>query len=329
MFRQSVVIAGAAVRADPVRAPTAARTRLRFTVLGQRVALSCRADHCAEALHATFEGFEAFDAFGAAEPGLAHQAGPADRACEMEVPPADLAYEIEAAPSPPGALILRDGQRRELLAGGLAELLYRIEQGLVVRLQERRPDLLFLHAAALEFEQQVIVLAGESGHGKSTATWGLLHEGFTYLSDELCPLEPDSLRVHPYPHALCLKRPPPLYPLPAATIDAGSRIYVPATALPGARARHAGPPRPATALFFVRHDPARQVPRIDPLSPADAALRLYGCTLNALAHPNAGLDAVADIARRLPCFSLASAELGATSRLLADMVTRRRPAQPG
>ena len=30
-------------------------------------------------------------------------------------------------------------------------------------------------------------------------TWALSHHGFRYLSDELAPIDPGTLRVHPFP----------------------------------------------------------------------------------------------------------------------------------
>ena len=192
-----------------------------------------------------------------------------------------------------------------------------MEQAIVVAVQERRPDLLFLHAAALERDGGVILLVGESGHGKSTTAWGLLHHGFGYLSDELAPVDPKSLEVMPYPHALCLKRrPPPAYPLPAAAFDLGATMHVPVRAMPG---RAPASPCALKAVVFVRHEPGARDPVLRPIGSADAAARLYVSTLNALAHPARGLDAVLRVATRSSCFSLQAAELARTCELVAGI----------
>jgi hypothetical protein len=48
------------------------------------------------------------------------------------------------------------------------------------------------------------------------------------------------------------------------------------------------------------------------LRPAEAGARLYVNALNALAHPRSGLDAVARLAERVPCYAITSGALDAT-----------------
>lgn len=273
---------------------------IEFMALGRQVGITCQSGLALQPLQANFAGF-------------APSVGGSP----------DLSFRVEALASPAGALALFTGARRRVIRNGLAELLFHIEQDLVVWLQAQRPDLLFLHAAALERGGRIVMLAGDSGQGKSTTAWGLLHHGFRYLSDELCPLEPAALRVHAYPHALCLKRPPPpSFPLPPETLDAGSRLYVPTAALPGGCAPDG---LRLAAVLFVRHVPGRQAPGLERLGRGEAALRLYTVTLNALAHGNAGLDAVADIAGRVPCYALETGDLDAACRLVDERVSGQAP----
>src|SRR5262249_34553065 len=147
------------------------------------------------------------------------------------------------------------------------------------------------------------LLAGHSGSGKSTTAWGLLHGGLAYLSDELAPIDPASLQVHAYPHALCMKRaPPPAFPLPPAGVQhLGRTLHVPVAHLPGGP----GPARCAVeAIVLVRHDRTRAAPTLRRLGPAEAGARLYTTALNALAHPDDGLDVVLGIASRVRCYEL-------------------------
>lgn len=197
------------------------------------------------------------------------------------------------------------------LDGEPGDLIHRLERDLVVALQRRRPELLFLHAAALERGGRACLLAGESGHGKSTLAWGLLHHGFGYLSDELSPLDLDALQVHAYPHALCLKQPPSAdYPLPAAGVLRDGRcLRVPVGSVAPA-------PCDVAAVLFVRHRRSAPQPVLRAVGAAEAAARLYVVALNALAHPARGLDAVARVAERVPCLMLESADLRATCRVV-------------
>lgn len=202
---------------------------------------------------------------------------------------------------------------------GLDDLLHALEHDLVVSLQHRRPEWLFLHAAVLERGGRGYLLAGDSGHGKSTTAWGLLHGGLAYLSDELAPIDPAGLRVHAYPHALCMKRePPPAFPLPRDGVQRlGRTLHVPVDRLPGG-------PGPATctvaAIVFVRHDRARAEPALRRIGPAEAGARLYTATLNALAHPAAGLDVVLGVASRVRCYQLETGELARSCALFLDEV---------
>ncbi|HSI57794.1 MAG TPA: hypothetical protein VLA16_09565 [Ideonella sp.] len=231
--------------------------------------------------------------------------------------PPELQYTVARDGDMGGFMLARQGQPT-LDAADLGELLFLLEKDITVALQQRRPDLLFFHAAALEHGGKVYLLAGDSGQGKSTTAWGLLHHGFRYLSDELAPVEPASLLVHGYPHALCMKRrPPAACPLPVGQVlDLCETLHVPVAALP---AGVAASPSPLAAILFVQYDPGLQAPSLQAIGAAEAAARLYVSTLNALAHPAHGLDAVLRVAQGVPCFVLHAAELGATCELVGRM----------
>jgi len=66
--------------------------------------------------------------------------------------------------------------------------------------QVRTHDL--FHAAAVGRGGRAVVLAGDSGHGKSLITLGLLQRGWAYLSDEVCALSAAGPRIDPFPKAL-------------------------------------------------------------------------------------------------------------------------------
>jgi hypothetical protein len=203
---------------------------------------------------------------------------------------------------------------------GLSDLLFVLEKDVTIELQRRRPELLFLHSAAVERKGKAYLFAADAGRGKSTTTWALLHHGFRYLSDELSPIELDSLTVLPYPHALCLKQRPPIpYGLPEQAIDLGRTIHVPAESLPGPVASAAWP---IGAAFLITHRPDLVAPELRELSAAEAGARLYTTALNLLAHPNHGLDAIVHVAQHVPCFALDSADLPSTCALIRSVVAR-------
>ena len=264
---------------------------LSLRIVGQAVEIVCEDLAAASALRENYEALSC-DAAGGA----------------------DLRYHVSAEPSASGFLLRRhDG--RALLVANLGDLVFQLEKAIIVAIQERRPELLFLHAAALERDGAAWLFVGESGAGKSTTAWAMLHHGFSYLSDELAPIDLDTLAVIPYPHALCLKRrPPPPYLLPAESLDLGRTIHVPARCLPSVSRLD---PCALQAVFFVSQDARGHEPVLRRVSTAEAAARLYVSTLNALAHEARGLDAVLRVVGQVPCFILRAGDLQRTCELIA------------
>jgi hypothetical protein len=221
-----------------------------------------------------------------------------------------------------GACVFRisRGGQEALRASTDGEFLFLFEKDMTVELQKLRRDLYFVHGAVLEFAGHAFMLVGASGSGKSTTTWALLHHGFGYFSDELAPVDLQTLDIHPYPHALCLKDTPPSpYMLPEKTLYTSRSLHVPVEDLPsGAGTR----PAPLRAIFFSRYRPEASAPALRPISSAEAATRLFANTLNALAHPGDGLDGAVAIATRTSSFALCTADLPATCALVKTTLER-------
>ncbi|MGH7847156.1 MAG: hypothetical protein ACREQW_18580, partial [Candidatus Binatia bacterium] len=227
----------------------------------------------------------------------------------------DLAYKISQSSRGSGYRIRRRG-REPLIAGDEADLLFLLEKDLTIELQKLRRDLYFVHAAGLARARRAVLLVAASGKGKSTTSWALLHHGFGYLSDELAPLDLDRLEVQPYAHALCLKgEPPGPYGLPAQTVRTRSTLHIPVQHLPHRAAMEA---TPLTAIFFLAYCPALKFPAVHPVSPAEAAARLFAQALNPLAHAEDGLPAAVTIAQRVPSFRLDSGDLRLTCALISQ-----------
>jgi hypothetical protein len=266
-----------------------------FLILGQRVQIDC-ADPIARGLLAAN--------FGSMPAGTAGGRP-------------DLHYLVNCTGSAHFFTIEREGSD-QLTGEGLGDLLSLLEDDVIVELQKRRPDLLFLHSAAVEWQGKAYLFAAETGSGKSMTTWGLLHHGFRYLSDELSPVELDSLTVLPFPRALCLKQSPrAAYRLPQHAIHLGRTIHIPVGSPGGASV---SAPRAIGAVFLIRHHPELHAPALRELGLAEASARLYVTALNSLAHSNHGLDAVARVAEHVPCFSLESADLSSTCALIRSLV---------
>jgi hypothetical protein len=224
----------------------------------------------------------------------------------------DLEYEVRRGN---GSQFRLSRQGRELItAWDEGELLFILEKELTIELQKIRRELYFLHAAALSLGGQGFLIAAPSGTGKSTTAWALLHHGFDYLSDELAPVDLNSLQLQPYPHALCLKKEPPLtYSLPARSVRTSSTLHVPVAQLPNP---FVSQPTPLSTIFFLEYCPELKIPTAHTITKAEAAARLFVNALNPLAHEQDGLAGAAVIAQRVPSFHLKSAELGLTCELV-------------
>jgi hypothetical protein len=210
-------------------------------------------------------------------------------------------------------LLARDGVPTSAAADPGALLLL-LDQDLIVQLQKRRPDLYFVHAGVLESAGQAFMLVAPSGGGKSTTAWGLVHHGFRYMSDELGPVDLRTLMVHPYPRSLSLKgMPPRAYPLPRRAVASSRGFHITTAAI--SSGIH-GTAAALTATFFLRYVRDAPRPSVRRISAAHAGARLYANALNALAHPEDGLDAAIRIARATACFELGAADMAATCALV-------------
>ncbi len=227
----------------------------------------------------------------------------------------DLYYELKQGGGKLTYTIVRD-KKQVIHCEDIGLFVYHLEKDITIELEKLCPSLFFLHGAALEKNGEVLVITGRSGAGKSTTTWGLLNNGFNYLSDELAPVNLESMHVIPYPHAVCLKKHPPLYPLPSNILKTNRTMHVPTALLPVDS--HLKPFH-LTKIIIIEYSADNSEPVLVKLSPASACMNIYSNGLNQLAHENDGLTGASRIAESCECYSLAAAELGDTCKLISSL----------
>src|SRR5213083_451551 len=97
-----------------------------------------------------------------------------------------------------GEYHVRGNTEVDLEDGSLADVLRCVRFSMIQLFIQARPDLLWFHAGAAASGDCAVLLPGPRGHGKSTLVTGLCARGWTYLSDDIVPIDPISSRVVPF-----------------------------------------------------------------------------------------------------------------------------------
>jgi len=221
---------------------------------------------------------------------------------------ADITFHIKYSTSNINQIIISREGGSELITNDIGEFIFLFEKDMTIELQKLRPDLLFIHSAALEYRGKGLLIVAPSGTGKSTTSWAMINSGFKYLSDELAPIDIDAMSVYPYHHALCLKAKPPAFKLPDNTLFTSQTIHVPCdTFLLAERTL-------IKAVFYLEYAADISKPEITPINTAESAANLYANSLNILAHEEKdnGLGVAIKVASQLSSFKLKSNDLEKT-----------------
>ena len=197
--------------------------------------------------------------------------------------------------------------------GGLAEeeVLPWLLTMLFAELCKRQPHHLLLHAAALCLDDRLLLLPGESAFGKSTLAAALATHDWVLYSDELAPLNPDTLKVAPFPLPIGIK---------SRSLSALQSYYPDLTAQAACRRADgqfvrylatsqislADPdanPAPVAALIFPRYRPDA-VTCLTRLTPLQALERLAQTGSSERPLRSKDVEALLALAGQRPCWSL-------------------------
>lgn len=184
-----------------------------------------------------------------------------------------------------------------------------------------------LHAAVVEKRGRVLVIPGESGHGKSTLCASLVAAGWRLFSDEFALFDVNEDRIYPNVRPISLKN---------ESIDvirhiAGAGAVTPAvTGTPKGAIAYMPPPAEAIA---ARHEGARPLavlfpqfdrqakPRLQPLPKARAFMGLTSSSVNYELHGERAFRRMADFIDRYPVYQIAYADLDEARALIAEIET--------
>lgn len=199
--------------------------------------------------------------------------------------------------------------------GSLADAVRCVRDSAIQILMDARPDLLWLHAGAAAFNGRAVLFPGAPGGGKSTLVTSLCARGWSYLSDEIAPLDPLSHAVLPFPQTPAVRKypgqdmPPEWLRMPKTTV--GLR--------PGSLCREPTPVAAVVRLAYHREAPAA----LGVSSPATTARHLLGQCWNFASHREAAVGCVWALVQRVPGFVVSFSDGEAT----ADVVARELEAR--
>jgi len=137
--------------------------------------------------------------------------------------------------------------------------------------------LAMIHAMAVAYGEKAVVMPAPSGYGKSTLTAALLKEGFSYLGDDLVPIQRGTHHITPLLTSLSIKKGswqlldthyPELNELPVYNSRERHVRYLNPSRYMKTRAH-----LPVTALVFPRYQ-AGQSATLKPISATEALQRL-------------------------------------------------------
>ena len=216
--------------------------------------------------------------------------------------------------------------RLQFEPGRVDEILPHVDWAINWEVPRVMPAYLQLHASSMEVDGTGVIFPGQSGSGKSTLTAGLLTRGWRYLCDEFALIHADTLDLHPYPRAICIKK--PSYPVieSLGLMLHGNRHYWkgfkgsvgfinPVDAHPDAIGRAC----PIRFVIFPKYREGAK-PTLIPISRAEAAFALHQVCFNLLSCQALGLDVLAAMIRGASCYRLTSGEIGATCDLVESLV---------
>jgi hypothetical protein len=196
-----------------------------------------------------------------------------------------------------GAYQLRGNKETWLKDGSLADVLRCLRYEVALHLIQARPDLLWLHAGAVAYQGSAVIISGLSGRGKSTLVTSLCTHGWTYLSDDIIPLDPTSDKILPFPQTPMIRE------------DVGRTV--PRCLLRELRKTEVilkpemvcRETVPVGALIFPNYDPRSPIGLLS-CSPATATLGLLENSLNFVNHRESAVHYLCKLMKRIPAFRL-------------------------
>jgi len=184
---------------------------------------------------------------------------------------------------------------------------------------------LFFHAASLAWQGNGIILAGETGHGKTTLSVGLACAGFNLLSDEVTCLDLTAHKLLPFPQPIYLRgnalnflKPVPLGERTGCQDSRGEQRWPVNLEKAGIRfEKGACPP-----VFFFILKGFKEQPEISPASVREAIWYTLSSAYAKISDPPRMLLDLGSAFGQLKCYHLWSGRIEETTGLIRKLINR-------
>jgi hypothetical protein len=191
---------------------------------------------------------------------------------------------------------------------------------------------LAIHAAVASRDGRGIILPAAPDAGKSTLVAGMVQAGFSFLSDEVALIDPDTGWVHPFPRPLLLdpssvaalnglqEKLPPDYEL--------FRLHRYHVAPDDLRSGALGTKQPVSLLVQPRYE-AGAVSQLEVMSRADALRLLVEQSFNLDRSGGEGIRVLAGIVRAADCYRLTFGDLPTAVSIVRGLFASGADRGPG
>lgn len=289
---------------DPITTPSSTAPIAEYSILGVTISV---ASNVAEALLRVDETYAAFRA----------AAVPAHAAVALRLLRLNQCDYLVAGPA---------GERRwPTYDHALTDLFDQLVHLLLERLLAR--GIYAIHAGAVVARGGALVLAGRSGHGKTTLVLALLRRGLGLLSDEFAVVEPAARRIVPYRRSTHIRPGTPelipelrfLHGRPRHLLGGGFEWTLTPQELERALPGCLGQSAPLRNVLLLEGVPqADASPMIAPVPAALAALELLRGTWAASVNFEGGLDQISRLLDGVRCARLRVGGLEATAQCVTS-----------
>lgn len=207
---------------------------------------------------------------------------------------------------------IRSAESMEFPYSTLEQILPLVKDEVHLQFMRARPDLLWLHAGAVESGGTALLLSGTSGQGKSTLATLLCEREWSYLSDDIAPVRMNADEVLPFPQAPTRR----IHPGREVTAEEMGAIARELVQLPPERIRRV--PAPIRGIVFIRYSKGAPA-RLTALSRGAAALEILRNSTNLVDHKGAAVSRAAAMARHLQAFALTYGFGGDAAKLVDSL----------